>query len=417
MRSDLVRRPVDVGNLLGPLLVNAVAHAVALMIVRCFLYVLVVPCVFVQVIAPHVHVGRRQKVGHALGLAIEDAVYHREGLCADDALVRAEGAVGVAVYPAVARGKLDVLLCPVAGDVAEGLGVDVKLCKARYDRRKLRTGDALVRLEAAVGVALDDAHVRKRCYRAVAPHAGLNVGEVACGRRVLLACLVGQQAEEDSCDLCAADVVIRADGAVGVADDVVEVDLLIEDLNCLENAVNIGDLVVCGDILALCVLDDRVGRYVRGLARLALDAGELDGIDLVAGRETFDGVLIAGYGGNALGAAGRDGQRTLRDRQNAVCLDDELNVREARVGVLELIGLEAHLVGSGVYAACESLAAEGEVLLGVAGIADLHGVVLDAVLGAVIHDAVAVAGDLDRDLIADAGIYRGNIRFFHSVCK
>ena len=27
--------------------------------------------------------------------------------------------------------------------------------------------------------------------------------------------------------------------------------------------------------------------------------------------------------------------------------------REARVGVLELIGLEAHLVGSGVYAACE----------------------------------------------------------------
>ena len=270
MRSDLVRCPVDVGNLLGPLLVDAVAHAVALMIVRRFLYVLVVPCVFVQVIAPHVHLGRRQEVGHALGLAIEDAVYHCEGLCADDALVRAEGAVGVAVYPAVACGKLDALLCPVAVDVAEGLGVDVKLCKARYDRCKLRTGDALVRLEAAVGVALDDAHVRKRRYRAAAPCAVLDVAEAAGGLIVLRARLVGQQAEEDSCYLCAADVVIRADGAVGVADDVVEVDLLIEDLDGLENAVNIGDLVVCGDILALCVLDDCVGRYVRGLARLAL---------------------------------------------------------------------------------------------------------------------------------------------------
>ena len=27
MRSDLVRRPVDIGNLFGPLLVDAVAHA------------------------------------------------------------------------------------------------------------------------------------------------------------------------------------------------------------------------------------------------------------------------------------------------------------------------------------------------------------------------------------------------------
>ena len=31
-------------------------------------------------------------------------------------------------------------------------------------------------------------------------------------------------------------------------------------------------------------------------------------------------------GAGALGAAGGDGQRTLRDRQYAVCLDDELNV-------------------------------------------------------------------------------------------
>ena len=84
-------------------------------------------------------------------------------------------------------------------------------------------------------------------------------------------------------------------------------------------------------------------------------------------------------------AAGGDGQRTLRDRQHAVRLDDELNVLKARVGVLELIGLEAHLVGSGIDAACECLSAEGEVLLGVARVADLHGVVLDAVLGAVIR--------------------------------
>ena len=121
LRSDLIRRPVDVGNLFGPLFVDAVAYAVALMIVRRFLYVLVVPCVFVQVIAPHVHLGRRQEVGHALGLAIEDAVYHCEGLCTGDVVVRTEGAIFIAVYPAVACGKLDVLLCPVAGDVAEGL--------------------------------------------------------------------------------------------------------------------------------------------------------------------------------------------------------------------------------------------------------------------------------------------------------
>lgn len=57
----------------------------------------------------------------------------------------------------------------------------------------------------------------------------------------------------------------------------------------------------------------------------------------------------------------------------------------------------------------ERLAAEGEVLLGVAGIAYLHGVILDAVLGTVIHDAVAVARDLDRDLVGYRGIDRGDI--------
>ena len=121
LRSDLVGRPVDVGELFRPLLINAVAYALSLMIVRRFLHIAVVPLCGVHVIAPVGHLADRKEIGHILSLTIEHAVYHCHGLGTGDVIVGLERAVGVAVYPAVAGRKLDVLLCPVPADVVEGL--------------------------------------------------------------------------------------------------------------------------------------------------------------------------------------------------------------------------------------------------------------------------------------------------------
>ena len=62
----------------------------------------------------------------------------------------------------------------------------------------------------------------------VVPLVGAHVGEVILGRPVPLAGIVGQQAEEDRCDLRTGDPAVRADRTVGVANQIGIVILGIE---------------------------------------------------------------------------------------------------------------------------------------------------------------------------------------------
>ena len=192
-----------------------------------FLDVEVVPLGGIQVVGPLVHVG--EQVGRGLGLALKDTVDEGHGFGAGDVLVGLEGAVGVALDPVVVVGDADLLGGPVADDVGEGGGLaGLGLVKAGGDGGELGTGDGLVGLEGAVGVAGDDAEGGHGGDGVVVPLAVGNVGVgVGCGEGAV-ADFVTQEAEEDGGDFGTGDLAVGMDGTVRIADDVGEVVGLVQ---------------------------------------------------------------------------------------------------------------------------------------------------------------------------------------------
>ena len=156
-------------------------------------------------------------------LAAERAVDDGAGLSAGDLALGLERTVRVALdQPGVLRrghirrepvGRLHI------GEIIIGRRT-VVLREAHGDLRKLRAGDRCIRPERAVRVTADHAHVRKRGGRVVVPLVGRNVGEVILRRPVLRARIVVQQPEEDRRDLCARDLPVRTNRAVGIADQI-----------------------------------------------------------------------------------------------------------------------------------------------------------------------------------------------------
>ena len=156
-------------------------------------------------------------------LAAERPVDDGAGLSAGDLAFGLKRAVGVALdQPGVLRrghirrepvGRLHI------GEIIIGRRT-VVLREAHGDLRKLRAGDRRVRAERAVGIAADHAHVRKRGDRVVVPLVGRNIGEIILRRPVFCSGVVVQQPEEDRRDLRPRDLPVRANGAVGIADQI-----------------------------------------------------------------------------------------------------------------------------------------------------------------------------------------------------
>ena len=153
----------------------------------------------------------------------------------------------------------------------------------------------------------------------------------------------------------------------------------------------------------VCVGAFRMGACVLSKAEIfRLIQAVRNALDLVA----IDAVLFAVIGGG-IGAAGDgDGDFLLgrRDGQRAVH-DHEFNVREVRVGVLEVAGLDADIVRADIDARRRPCGHLGrldtgghvvEIVIRRHGLVALHGVFL-----AVIGDGIAVLGDGDGDLIGD----------------
>ena len=77
-------------------------------------------------------------------------------------------------------------------------------------------------------------------------------------------------------------------------------------------------------------------------------------------------------------------------------LDLECDIREVRVIICELLGLESHLVSAGVHAACLCCAVEGEVILRVqVATFNFYIVAFNLMLLAVVDDRLGLAGDRD----------------------
>ena len=158
------QRPVAGLAQLGPLLILGVRLELVVVAVRRFLNGEVVPGLRVRVVRPDRHV--REKIILGLGLAVQHAVDERHGL---------------------------------------------------------GTGDVALGTKRAVGITRDDAHGAEGRDRGVVPGGGGHVGVAVGLGQVLVADVVGQQTEEDGRDLGAGDVVLRADLAVAVADNIGEV--------------------------------------------------------------------------------------------------------------------------------------------------------------------------------------------------
>jgi len=175
--------------------------------VRRFLNGEVIPGLRVCVVRPDRHV--REEVLLGLGLAVQHAVDERHGLGTGDVALGTKRAVGIARDPAVVVGDADLVLGPVGRDVAElRSGLVAVVVEAGGDGGELSAGDGGVRAERAVGVARDDAHGAEGRDRGVVPGGGGHVGVAVGLGQVLVADVVGQQAEEDGRDLGAGDVVL-----------------------------------------------------------------------------------------------------------------------------------------------------------------------------------------------------------------
>src|SRR5699024_10004287 len=105
----------------------------------------------------------------------QGAVHDGSGLGAGDVVVRPERAVGVALDKAdLHRGRDELRVPASAAHVGEGVLIDIVRVLEEADGYlgKLRAGDRRVRAEGAVGVAVYDAHVAQRGYGVVEPAVG-----------------------------------------------------------------------------------------------------------------------------------------------------------------------------------------------------------------------------------------------------
>ena len=136
----------------------------------------------------------------------------------------------------------------------------------------------------------------------------------------------------------------------------------------------VGELVVGAlDQRLVAVLDD-------GLLRL------LGAVVHDVGQGVHGHAVVLG----GLDALGRDGQGAVHDHEG--------DLGEAGARVLEVVGLELHVVGAGVGAAHGRIAGELEVGLRVERVGGGEVVALDRLLGAVVVEGAAVLGDSDDDL-------------------
>ena len=154
--------------------------------VGSLLHIEIVPCAGVRVVAPGLHAGKQ--VRDRLRRALQRTVDHGHHLCTGHGLIRAEGAVGIAVDPAELRADSDRIGCPVVrGDVGEVVRRALRVGELCQHRGKLCTRDCLIRTELAVRSGVDDhAGIFKRCNVEVEPVAAYNIAERASGRFIRL---------------------------------------------------------------------------------------------------------------------------------------------------------------------------------------------------------------------------------------
>ena len=153
--------------------------------------------------------------GEAVPGAAQGHVHHLGGLGPGHVVVRAEGAVPVAVGPAVGHGGADVPVPPVAGGhVVKGDGPAAGSSHAHAeDLQKLHPGDGGVGLEGAVPIAAHNVLLGQGVHRGVVPLAAFHVGKGGGGHRGL----GGQQLVDHLGGLGPGHHVVRPEGAVAIA--------------------------------------------------------------------------------------------------------------------------------------------------------------------------------------------------------
>lgn len=197
------------------------------MAVGCFLYCQIVPSVGIGIICLFCHVF--QEILGCLRFAVEHAVYQRHCFGTSDFVLRTEGTVFIAVYPAVIGCYSDFVLCPVACDIVEACGCFIAVyIETSCDCGEFGTSDGCVGAEGSIGITGNDTHRAQCGYCAAVPSIVAYICEFILTSVVCITNVILKQAEEDSRNLCTGDGVLRSYLAVAVANDVCEVVCVIQ---------------------------------------------------------------------------------------------------------------------------------------------------------------------------------------------
>lgn len=269
---------------------------------------------FHDVIVGPIAVGQILEVHHVVSVRIHEAlvraaaqhvVHDGSNTGAGDGGVRTEGAVIIAIDPAVLDGADDGLIVPVALlNVREDvLAAVVQLTEAHGDHSELRTGHSLVGLEGPVRVADDDAQTGQRADRGRVPVAVLHIRVLDVGGNLL----VQQQVVEHLGHLGAGHVPVGAEGAVGVA--VQESDVILR----VQPARDAGILGIRHGEAPLRIDGHIAGQGDRGHSggQAAVGAPALEGV-AISGRhirgQIDDGAAALADGADLRAAVGVEGQ-------------------------------------------------------------------------------------------------------------
>ena len=212
----------------------------------------------------------------------EDVVDDLHDLGTGDLVLRAERAVLIAADQTELRRAVDVVARPAVGDIGEGIVLDLRrMEEQRRDRRELCAGDVLLRAECAVLVAGEDAAVGERGDLTGVPALSRDIRVRALGGPDLLTAVISQDAVEDRGDLGTRDRSARCDRTVRITGDVRVVVIALQRRRRQL-------VVLCGED----ELDVR-GRFLEGVAHRGVDLNGHVQLDRVCLREDLGNEDVA----------------------------------------------------------------------------------------------------------------------------
>ena len=173
---------------------------------------------------------------------MQHTVNHGCRLGSGNVLVRLKGAVCIALNPTQRSRTSDFLFRPVSRDIVKiTLYLDIALVETRANCRKFRSCDGCIRHKGIRCASLQNTNIRHCGNGFIMPQSKRHIVKSILCRKVTVTHIVLQQTEEDSRNLGSADIRIRSDCSILIANDICKVIITIQgfgNIRCLPARIN-----------------------------------------------------------------------------------------------------------------------------------------------------------------------------------